>query len=267
LAPALLAALAHLGIEEVYRVGGAQAVAAMAYGTETVRPVDKIVGPGNRYVTEAKRQVFGRVGIDLLAGPSEVAVIADETADPRLVAVDLLAQAEHDPEAGAILFTPSRALAEAVGREIDALLPALPRAGVAGKSLAGHGGAVVTRDLEEGLALAETLAPEHLELMVADPFDLAGKVKRAGAVFLGTFSPEALGDYAAGTNHVLPTNGTARFASGLGVDDFLRRMSIVVCSPEGFAADAPAAVRLAEAEGLAAHAFSLEERLSRGEGR
>ncbi|MGQ9780245.1 MAG: histidinol dehydrogenase [Bacillota bacterium] len=267
LAPALLTALAHLGIEKVYRVGGAQAVAAMAYGTATIPSVEKIVGPGNRYVTEAKRQVFGRVGIDLLAGPSEVAVVADETANPRLVAADLLAQAEHDPEAGAVLLTPSPTLAAAVGAAVEDFLAALPRAEVARTSLARHGGAVVTRDLEEALDLAETLAPEHLELMVADPWAWAAKVRRAGAVFLGAYSPEALGDYVAGTNHVLPTNGTARFASGLGVDDFLRRMSMVAYSAAGFQQDAPAAVELAAAEGLTAHALSLQERLAGREGR
>jgi len=265
LAPGLLAALSMLGVAEVYRVGGAQAIAAMAYGTETIAPVVKIFGPGNRYVTEAKRQLYGRVGLDLLAGPSEVAVIADATATPRQVAIDLLAQAEHDAAAGAFLFTPVRALAEAVGGELQAALAQLPRAEVARASLAAHGGAIVTRDLAEALALAETLAPEHLELLVADPLALAGRVRNAGAVFLGPYSPEALGDYVAGTNHVLPTNGTAMFASGLGVDDFVRRMSLVSYSREGFSAEAPFAVRIAQEEGLAAHALSLMRRLEEGD--
>ncbi|MGE5551117.1 MAG: histidinol dehydrogenase [Bacteroidota bacterium] len=265
LAPGLLCALDCLGVDEVYRIGGAQAIAALAYGTESIAPVDKVVGPGNKYVTEAKRQVFGRVGLDMLAGPSEVAIIADETADPRCVAADLLAQAEHDTCAGAILLTPGRALAAAVTREIDAALAGLSRASTARASLATHGGAVITRDLEEALMLSEQLAPEHLELIVAEPLALAARVRKAGAVFIGPYSPEALGDYVAGTNHVLPTNGTARFTSGLGVDDFLRRLSLVSYSRRGFAADGPFAVRLAEEEGLTAHALSLLRRLE-GEG-
>lgn len=262
LAPGLLYALQLLGVDEIYRIGGAQAVAAMAYGTPTMPPVDKIVGPGNRFVTEAKRQVYGRVGLDMLAGPSEVAIIADGSADPRHVAADLLAQAEHDPEAGAILMTPERELAIAVGRAIEEFLPGLPRAAVIAASLAAHGGAIVTRDLDEALVLADKMAPEHLELLVADPSALAGRVRRAGAVFLGPYSPEALGDYAAGSNHVLPTNGTARFSSGLGVDDFLRRMAVIQAGKDAFAADAPAALALARAEGLAAHALSLEIRMA-----
>ena len=260
-APGLLAALDHLGISEVYRVGGAQAVAAMAYGTGSIERVDKIVGPGNRYVTEAKRQVFGRVGLDLLAGPSEIAIIADESPDPRFVAADLLAQAEHDPEAGAFLLTPVRSLAEAVQREMAAALPGLPRASIAQSSLAKYGGAILTPDLAAAVTLVERLAPEHLEILTADPLTLAAQVRNVGAVFLGPYSPEAIGDYVAGTNHVLPTNGTARFASGLGVDDFLRRISLVHYSRRGFLADAPFGVTLAEAEGLDAHALSLTRRL------
>ncbi|MGE5527626.1 MAG: histidinol dehydrogenase [Patescibacteria group bacterium] len=263
LAPALLSAFCQLGVTEVYRIGGAHAVAALAFGTETVKPVDKICGPGNRYVTEAKRQVFGRVGLDMLAGPSEVAIVADASADPALAAADLLAQAEHDPDAGAVLFTPARSLALAVAAEIEAALASLSRAEIARASLAGRGGAVITRGLDEALALAERMAPEHLELLVADPWPLAGRVRSAGAVFIGAHAPEALGDYAAGTNHVLPTNGTARYASGLGVDDFLRRMSVLFTTPAGFAHDGPAARLLAREEGLTAHELSLARRLEK----
>lgn len=261
LAPGLLAALELLGVDEVYRIGGAQAVAAMAYGTETIRGVDKIVGPGNSFVTEAKRQVFGQVGLDMLAGPSEVAIIADDTADPALIAADLLAQAEHDAEAGAFLFTPSRRLAEATAEQIRKQLPDLARSGIAEASLAKRGGAVVVRDLDAALALAEELAPEHLEIVTADPLALAQRVRNAGAVFVGGNAPEALGDYVAGTNHVLPTNGTARFASCLGVDDFLRRVSVLRHTAEGIRIDAPHGVVLAKAEGLTAHARSLQLRL------
>ena len=265
LIPGLLYALALLGVDEVYRIGGAQAVAALAYGTGSIVPVDKIVGPGSQYVTEAKRQVYGLVGIDLLAGPSEVAVIADEAADPRYIAADLVAQAEHGPGCGAFLLTPSLPLAEAVGREIENDLAKLTRGQVILENLSRYGGAVITRDLDEALALSEQLAPEHLELLVAEPLALAGRVRNAGAVFLGPYSPEALGDYVAGTNHVLPTNGTARFGSGLGVDDFLRRISLVSYTRQGFAADAPHGIRMAEAEGLTAHALSLAVRREEGD--
>ena len=201
------------------------------------------------------------MGLDLLAGPSEIAIIADESPDPRFVAADLLAQAEHDPEAGAFLLTPVRSLAEAVQREMAAALPGLPRASIAQSSLAKYGGAILTPDLAAAVTLVERLAPEHLEILTADPLTLAAQVRNAGAVFLGPYSPEAIGDYVAGTNHVLPTNGTARFASGLGVDDFLRRISLVHYSRRGFLADAPFGVTLAEAEGLDAHALSLTRRL------
>jgi histidinol dehydrogenase len=263
LAPGLLYAFSLLGVTEVYRAGGAQAIAAMAYGTATIRAADKIVGPGNRYVTEAKRQVFGRVGIDMLAGPSEVAIIADATADPAYIAADLSAQAEHDPEAGAVLFTPHRELAEAVAVHLEAETWRLPRSSIVLASLTHHGGAVITEDLEEALALAEHMAPEHLEIMTAQPLQLAGRIRNAGAVFIGGYSPEALGDYIAGTNHVLPTNATARFASGLGVDDFLRRVSLINYARADYFADAPHAARMAEEEQLAAHARSLRIREQR----
>lgn len=258
----LVLAAAHLaGIDEVHRIGGAQAIAALAHGTESIAPVDKILGPGNAYVAAAKRQVFGRVGIDSIAGPSEVVIIADADADPRLVAIDLLAQAEHDEVAQAILITPDAALADAVARAVEADLELLPRGAIAAAAWAGHGAIITVRGLDEAAELANALAPEHLELMVADPQALMRQVRHAGAVFLGRHTPEALGDYIAGPNHVLPTARTARFASGLSVFDFLKRTTWVDASAAGLAAIGPAAALLADAEGLAAHALSIRRRL------
>jgi len=259
--PLVLAAARRAGVSEIYRVGGAQAVAALAFGTTTIDPVDRIVGPGNAYVAEAKRQVFGRVGIDSIAGPSEVVIIADAANDPRRIAVDLLAQAEHDEAAQSILITDDPGFADAVAAAVEAELPTLPRAAIAGASWAAHGAIILVRDWDEAVALSDRLAPEHLELMLADPEAVFAKVRHAGAVFLGGFCPEALGDYVAGPNHVLPTGRTARFASGLSVFDFLKRTTFVSATREGLAAVGPAAVALAEAEGLGAHARSVAMRL------
>jgi histidinol dehydrogenase len=261
LRPAVLAAARRAGVTEIYRIGGAQAVAALAYGTETIAPVDRIVGPGNAYVAEAKRQVFGHVGIDSIAGPSEVVVIADATARPDWVAIDLLAQAEHDEDAQAVLLTPDPALAQAVVAAVERALATLPRAAVAGASWRAHGAVIMVRDLTEAAELANRLAPEHLELAVADPAALFARIRHAGAVFLGHHAPEAIGDYVAGPNHVLPTSRTARFASGLSVFDFLKRTTWVAADAAALAAIGPAAVRLAEAEGLGAHALSVSMRL------
>ena len=259
--PLVLAAARRAGVSEIYRVGGAQAVAALAFGTTTIDPVDRIVGPGNAYVAEAKRQVFGRVGIDSIAGPSEVVILADAANDPRRIAVDLLAQAEHDEAAQSILITDDPGFADAVAAAVEAELPTLPRAAIAGASWAAHGAIILVRDWDEAVALSDRLAPEHLELMLADPEAVFAKVRHAGAVFLGGFCPEALGDYVAGPNHVLPTGRTARFASGLSVFDFLKRTTFVSATREGLAAVGPAAVALAEAEGLGAHARSVAMRL------
>jgi histidinol dehydrogenase len=259
--PLVLAAAKRAGVTEVFRVGGAQAVAALAWGTASIAPVDRIVGPGNAYVAEAKRQVFGRVGIDSIAGPSEVVVIADAGNDPRHVAVDLLAQAEHDESAQSILITPDAALADAVAAAVAAELRHLPRAAIAGESWARHGAIIVVRDLDEAAALTNRLAPEHLQLMVEDPRALLAQVRHAGAAFLGRFCPEAVGDYVAGPNHVLPTGRTARFASGLSVFDFLKRTTWVEADAAALAAVGPAAVALGEAEGLTAHARSVALRL------
>ncbi len=261
--PLVLAAARRAGVTEIYRVGGAQAVAALAYGTATIAPVDRIVGPGNAYVAEAKRQVFGRVGIDSIAGPSEVLVIADASNDPRHVAVDLLAQAEHDESAQSILITDDAAFAEAVASAVRAELPTLPRHAIAAASWDAHGAIVLVRDLAEAAALSDRLAPEHLQLMVRDPFALFARIRHAGAVFLGADCPEALGDYVAGPNHVLPTGRTARFASGLSVFDFLKRTTWVSADAAGLARVGPAAVSLAEAEGLQAHGRSVALRLQR----
>lgn len=259
--PLVLAAARLAGIEEVHRIGGAQAVAALAYGTASIAPVDKIVGPGNAFVAAAKRKVFGQVGIDAIAGPSEVVIIADAAADPRLVAIDLLAQAEHDETAQAILLTPDGALAQAVAAAVAHDLSALPRAAIAAAAWRRHGAIIIVRDLEEAARLADQLAPEHLQLMLAQPEALLRRIRHAGAVFLGHHTPEALGDYIAGPNHVLPTAGTARFASGLSVFDFLKRTTWVEALAAGLAAIGPAAAALADAEGLSAHALSIRRRL------
>jgi histidinol dehydrogenase len=262
--PLVLAAARRAGVDEIYRVGGAQAVAALAFGTETIAPVDRIVGPGNAYVAEAKRQVFGRVGIDSVAGPSEVVILADAANDPRRVAVDLLAQAEHDEAAQAILIATDRAFAEAVAAAVAAELPTLPRAAIAGASWHAHGAVILVRDWAEAVGLVNQLAPEHLELLLADPEPVFAQVRHAGAVFLGGFCPEAVGDYVAGPNHVLPTGRTARFASGLSVFDFLKRTTFVAADQAALDAVGPAAVALAEAEGLGAHARSIALRLGQG---
>lgn len=259
--PLVLAAAKRAGVTEIFRIGGAQAVAAMAWGTASIGAVDRIVGPGNAYVAEAKRQVFGRVGIDSIAGPSEVVVIADADNDPRHIAVDLLAQAEHDESAQSILITPDAALADAVAAAVEAELRHLPRAAIAGESWARHGAVIVARDLAEAAALTNRLAPEHLQLMVAEPRTLLAQIRHAGAAFLGRFCPEAVGDYVAGPNHVLPTGRTARFASGLSVFDFLKRTTWVEADEAALVAVGPAAVALAEAEGLTAHARSVALRL------
>jgi histidinol dehydrogenase len=262
--PLVLAAARRAGVCEIYRIGGAQAVAALAYGTESVAPVDRIVGPGNAYVAEAKRQVFGRVGIDAIAGPSEVVVLADGENDPRHVALDLLAQAEHDEAAQAILITDAPALAERVAEAVAAELRALPRAAIAGASWAAHGAIIVVRDWQEAAALVDRIAPEHLQIMTAAPGEIFARVRHAGAAFLGRNCPEAVGDYVAGPNHVLPTGGTARFASGLSVFDFLKRTTWVEADAAALDRVGPAAVALAEAEGLQAHARSIAVRLGRG---
>ena len=259
--PLVLAAARRAGVTEIYRVGGAQAVAALAYGTATIAPVDRIVGPGNAYVAEAKRQVFGRIGIDGIAGPSEVVVLADSANDPRLVALDLLAQAEHDETAQAILIADDPDFADRVAEAVTAELARLPRAAIAGASWRAHGAVILVRNWEEGAELVNRLAPEHLQLMLRDPETVFARVRHAGAAFLGAFCPEALGDYVAGPNHVLPTGRTARFASGLSVFDFLKRTTWVRADRAGIAAVGPAAVALAEAEGLDAHARSVARRL------
>lgn len=260
--PLVLAAARRAGVTEIWRIGGAQAIAALAWGTASIAPVDRVAGPGNAYVAEAKRQVFGRVGIDSIAGPSEVVVIADWTQDPARVAMDLLAQAEHDESAQAILITDSATLAGAVERAVEEALKTLPRAAIAGESWARNGAIILTRSLEEAGALVDRLAPEHLELLVEDPRALFARIRHAGAAFLGGFCPEALGDYIAGPNHVLPTGRTARFASGLSIFDFLKRTTWIDAEQRGLQAIGPDAVRLAEAEGLDAHARSISMRLA-----
>lgn len=261
--PLVLAAAELAGVDEVYRIGGAQAVAALAYGTATIAPVDKIVGPGNAYVAAAKRLVFGKVGIDMIAGPSEVLIIADGNANPDWVAADLLAQAEHDAAAQAILMTDDDALAAAVERALESQLALLPRSGVAGASWRDYGAIIRLRALDEAPPLADALAPEHLEIAASDAEGLAGRINHAGAIFIGSHTPEAIGDYVAGSNHVLPTARSARFSSGLGVLDFMKRTSVLKCGPDQLAALGPAAIALAEAEGLAAHARSVAIRINR----
>ncbi len=259
--PLVLVAARRAGVSEIYRVGGAQAVAAMAYGTRSIAPVDRIVGPGNAYVAEAKRQVFGRVGIDSIAGPSEVVILADAANDPRHVAVDLLAQAEHDEAAQSILITDDAAFADAVAHAVKAELPTLPRGAIAGTSWRENGAIILVADWDEAVELTNRLAPEHLQIMVAEPEALFGRIRHAGAAFLGAFCPEAVGDYVAGPNHVLPTGRTARFASGLSVFDFLKRTTWISSDAAALRQVGPAAVALAEAEGLQAHARSIALRL------
>lgn len=262
--PIVLAAAAIGGVDRVWGIGGAQAVAALAYGTQTLSPVDKIVGPGNAYVAAAKRRVFGQVGIDMIAGPSEILIVADAENDPAWLAVDLLSQAEHDEAAQAILIADDAGFAARVETEVQRALATLPRAAIARASWERHGAIILVRDvMTDAPALVDRLAPEHVELAVADPDALAKRIRHAGAIFLGRHSPEAVGDYVAGPNHVLPTARSARFSSGLSTLDFMKRTSLIRCSPEGLAAIGPAAIRLAEAEGLPAHARSVAIRLNR----
>jgi histidinol dehydrogenase len=261
--PLVLAAARLVEVDEIYRVGGAQAVAALAHGTETIAPVDKIVGPGNAYVAAAKRRVFGRVGIDMIAGPSEILVVADRDNDPLWIAADLLSQAEHDAAAQSILITDDPKFAAAVAAAVNRHLASLPRAGIARDSWEANGAVILVANFDEAVGLIDRIAPEHLELAVAEPERLAAQVRHAGAIFLGRHTPEAIGDYIAGPNHVLPTSRSARFASGLGVLDFMKRTTIVGCDEASLAALAPSAIRLAEAEGLDAHALSLSLRLAR----
>ncbi len=261
--PLVLLAARLAGVDTVYRIGGAQAIAAMAYGTATIRPVDKITGPGNAYVAAAKRRVFGRVGIDMIAGPSEILVIADRDNDPDWIALDLLSQAEHDESAQAILVTDDAGLAQAVVAAVEARLQTLERRAIAGASWRDFGAVIVTRDLDEAASLSNRVAPEHLELCVADPETLAEQITHAGAIFLGHWTPEAIGDYVGGPNHVLPTARSARFSSGLSVMDFLKRTTIARMTPEALAAIGPAAERLANSESLQAHGLSVRARLDR----
>ena len=260
--PLVLAAAKLAGVDEIYRVGGAQAVAALAYGTRTIAPVAKIVGPGNAYVAAAKRRVFGTVGIDMIAGPSEVLVLADHTANPDWVAVDLLAQAEHDPAAQSILITDDASLADAVIMAVERHLTTLPRRETASASWRDYGAIVLVKDLKSALPLVDRLAPEHLEIIAENEEDLSNGIRNAGAIFLGSHTPEAIGDYVGGSNHVLPTARSARFSSGLGVLDFMKRTSILKCSPESLRALGPAAIIMGEAEGLGAHARSVSIRLN-----
>jgi histidinol dehydrogenase len=259
--PLVLAAARISGVDEIYRVGGAQAIAALAYGTDTIAPVDKIVGPGNAYVAAAKRRVFGVVGIDMIAGPSEVVVLADKSADPRFVAADLLAQAEHDEAAQSILITNDAGLARAVEAEVERQLETLPRAKIAGSSWRLNGAVILCPSLAAAIPLIDRLAPEHLEIMADDAEALSDKILNAGAIFLGSHTPEAIGDYVGGSNHVLPTARSARFSSGLGVLDFMKRTSLLKCDARSLDALGPAAIALGEAEGLDAHARSVALRL------
>ncbi len=261
--PLVLAALDLAGVTEIYRIGGAQAVAALAYGTKTIAPVDKIVGPGNAYVAAAKRHVFGQVGIDSIAGPSEVLIIADKANDAAWLAADLLAQAEHDEAAQSILITDDEPLARAVAAEVDRQLAALPKEKIARASWQKHGAIILVRALDEAPALADRIAAEHVQLCVANPDALVQRIRHAGAIFLGAHTPEAIGDYVAGPNHVLPTARAARFSSGLSVLDFMKRTTLIGCTADALAHLGPDAATLADAEGLDAHARSIRIRLNR----
>jgi histidinol dehydrogenase len=260
--PLVLAAARLGGVSEIYRVGGAQAVAALAHGTATIAPVAKIVGPGNAYVAAAKRLVFGKVGIDMIAGPSEVLVVADDTGNASWIAADLLAQAEHDTSAQSILITDSPDLADEVARAVQSQLATLPREKIAAASWQDFGAIILVQDLSEAVALADAIAAEHLEIMTADPDGFAAKIRNAGAIFLGAHTPEAIGDYVGGSNHVLPTARSARFSSGLGVLDFMKRTSLLKCGPAQLRALGPAAITLGRAEGLEAHSRSVAMRLN-----
>ena len=261
--PLVLLAARIAGVRKVYRIGGAQAIAAMAYGTQTIAPVDKITGPGNAWVAAAKRRVFGRVGIDMIAGPSEILVIADRHNDPDWLALDLLSQAEHDESAQAILITDDAAFATVVAEAVEARLQTLERRAIAGASWRRNGAVITVRDMGEAAALADRIAPEHLELCVANPEALADNIRHAGAIFLGAWTPEAIGDYVGGPNHVLPTARSARFSSGLSVLDFMKRSTLAKMSPEALAAIGPAAETLARSESLQAHGLSVRARLDR----
>ncbi len=262
--PLVLAAARIAGIDEIYRIGGAQAVAALAFGTATIAPVDKVIGPGNAWVAAAKRQVFGTVGIDMIAGPSEILVVADSANDPGWIAMDLLSQAEHDEAAQSILITDDAEFADAVEAAVEGHLKTLARRGIAGRSWADFGAVITVARLADAVPLVDRIAPEHLELAVEDPDALAARVRNAGAIFLGRYTPEAIGDYVAGPNHVLPTARSARFSSGLGVLDFMKRTTLVGCDRASLARIGPAAVILAETEGLGAHAASVAMRLNAG---
>ncbi len=260
--PLVLCAARLAGVNEIYRIGGAQAIAAMAYGTRTIAPVDKITGPGNAWVAAAKRRVFGRVGIDMIAGPSEVLVIADASADPDWLALDLLAQAEHDAAARSILVTDDADFGDRVAAAVDRRMATLARRGIAAASWRDHGAVIVVRDWTEAVALADRMAPEHLQVCAGEAEAIAASVRNAGAIFIGALTPEAIGDYVGGPNHVLPTSGTARFSSGLSVLDFMKRTTIARMSPGALAAIGPAAVTLARSEGLEAHGLSVSARLA-----
>ena len=261
--PLVLLAARLAGVTEIYRIGGAQAIAAMAYGTDTIAPVDKITGPGNAYVAAAKRRVFGKVGIDMIAGPSEILVIADGDNDPDWIALDLLSQAEHDESAQSILVTTDAGFGRAVVAAVEKRLETLERRTIAGASWRDHGAVIVARDLEEAATLSNRIAPEHLELCVADPLALSERITHAGAIFLGAWTPEAIGDYVGGPNHVLPTARSARFSSGLSVMDFLKRTTLAQMTPESLRAIGAAAERLAISESLEAHGLSVRARLDR----
>ncbi len=262
LSPLVLAAAKIAGVDEIYRIGGAQAVAALAYGTDTIKPVSKIVGPGNAYVAAAKRVVFGQVGIDMIAGPSEVLIIADKTGNPDWIAADLLAQAEHDVSAQSILITDDASLAAAVEKAVESQLKTLPRASTASQSWRDFGAIIMVGKLDDAIPLVDRLAPEHLEIAAEDPERFVARIRNAGAIFIGAHTPEAIGDYVAGSNHVLPTARSARFSSGLGVLDFMKRTSLLKCGPEQLRALGPAAIALGKAEGLDAHARSVAIRLN-----
>lgn len=264
ISPVILAAARIAGADRVFGIGGAQAVAALAYGTESVPRVDKIVGPGNAFVAEAKRQVFGAVAIDIIAGPSEILVVADAKSDPDVVAADMLSQAEHDKNATAVLVTDSVSLAEAVSERLEARIPAMPRREIARASIDNNGKIIVVGSIGDAIDISNRLAPEHLELCLDSPFDVLDRVKNAGSVFLGRSCPEALGDYFAGPNHTLPTSGTARFSSPLSVDDFVKKMQFTYYTPSALEDAAPYVERLAEAEGLFGHAESVRSRFGGG---
>ncbi|RCW48132.1 histidinol dehydrogenase [Paenibacillus prosopidis] len=264
--PYILVAAAEAGVKEMYRVGGAQAIAALAYGTASIAPVDKICGPGNIYVALAKRAVFGAVDIDSIAGPSEIVVLADDSADPAYVAADLLSQAEHDEMASAILITPSQQLAEAVAAEVERQLSTLPRQEIARSSIDSYGAVLLVDSIEAGIDVVNQLAPEHLEVLTVDPMRLLGHIQNAGAIFLGPYSSEPVGDYFAGPNHIIPTNGTARFSSPVNVDDFLKKSSLIYYSKEALLANGDKIMTLARHEGLEGHARAIEIRLEKERG-